>query len=378
DIEDSPLVFETGDQDGVLRPTERGPVPMPWLEGNVALLPMGLFTDDGAPFAGDPRHALAGVLQRYAARGWSVTAATEMEFYLEADAPHPLAERLGAGSEILSLQALEAHDAFFAELYATCAAMGVAADAASSEAAPGQFEINLKHCDAMRAADDAWLFKMAVKGVARRHGMHATFMAKPYPEESGNGLHVHFSVTDGDGRNVFNDGTDAGSDVMRHAVAGCLEAMAASTLIFAPYANSYARLVPHAHAPTGICWAYENRTASLRIPAAPGVARRIEHRVAGGDCNPYLLLAVILGSALDGVERGLTPPPVIEGNAYAQDLPGLAGSWVDAVDAFEASAAFGFLPALLRENLVRTKRQEMALVEGMSEAELRDLHFDRA
>ena len=117
DIEDSPLVFETGDRDGVLRPTERGPVPMPWLEGHVALLPMGLFTDDGAPFAGDPRHALASVLASYSARGWSVTAATEMEFYLEEDAPGPLATRLGEGSEILSLQALEAHDAFFAELY---------------------------------------------------------------------------------------------------------------------------------------------------------------------------------------------------------------------------------------------------------------------
>ena len=378
DIEDSPLVFETGDRDGVLRPTERGPVPMPWLEGHVALLPMGLFTDDGAPFAGDPRHALASVLASYSARGWSVTAATEMEFYLEEDAPGPLATRLGEGSEILSLQALEAHDAFFAELYDTCAAMGIAADAASSEAAPGQFEINMKHCDAMRAADDAWLFKMAVKGVARRHGMHATFMAKPFPDESGTGLHVHFSVTDADGRNVFDDGTDAGSDVMRHSVAGCLEAMAASTLIFAPYANSYARLVPDAHAPTGVCWAYENRTASLRIPASPGTARRVEHRVAGGDCNPYLLLAVILGSALDGIERGLQPPPVIEGNAYALDLPGLASDWAEAIDAFATSAAFGYLPDLLRDNLVRTKRQEKALVEGMTEPELRNLHFDRA
>ena len=381
DIADSPLVFETGDRDGLLKPTERGPVPMPWLTGNASLVPMGLFVDDKTPFAGDPRHALAAILGRYLSKGWTVIAATEMEFYLLDDTPEtssPLADRLSTGSEILSLQALEAHEAFFADLYSACEAMGIPADAASSEAAPRQFEINLKHRDAMNAADDAWLFKMAARGIARQHGMTATFMAKPVPDHSGTGMHVHFSVLDAEGRNVFDDGTDAGSEVMRQAVAGCLNSMADATLIFAPHANSYDRLVPASHAPTNVCWAYENRTASVRIPAGPGVARRIEHRVAGGDCNPYLLLAALLGSALDGIERGLTPPAVIEGNAYDQTLPGLAADWSAAIDRFETSDAFGFLPNLLRENLVRTKRQEVTLLANMSDAEVRALYLDRA
>lgn len=381
DIDDSPLVFESGDMDGVIRPTERGAVPMPWLDSNAALLPVWMFNDDGTPFEGDPRHALDAVLARYRARGWSVSAATELEFYLLDETPEetsPLAERIGTGSEILSLQALEAHDAFFAELYAACAAMDIPADAASSEAAPGQFEINLVHGEAMKAADDAWLFKMLTKGLARKHGMTATFMAKPKPDDSGTGMHVHFSVTDAEGRNVFDDGTDAGTDVMRHAVAGCLEAMSASTLIFAPHANSYERLVPNAHAPTGVSWAYENRTASIRIPAGPGKARRIEHRVAGGDTNPYLLLAVILGAAMEGIDHSLAPPPPVEGNAYEMDLPSLAKTWDSAIDRFENSATMArLLPDLLRDNLVRTKRQEMAHVAELSADELLTLYLDR-
>ncbi len=380
DIEDSPLVFETGDKDGILRPTERGALPMPWLDGNAALLPVWMFTDDGKPFVGDPRHALDAVLARYRAKGWTVQAATELEFYLLDETPaSPLAERMGTGSEILSLQALEAHDAFFADLYAGCAAMDVPADAASSEAAPGQFEINLVHGPAMKAADDAWLFKMLAKGLARKHGMAATFMAKPKPDESGTGMHVHFSVLDAEGQNVFDDGTDAGTDILRQSVAGCLEAMAASTLIFAPHANSYDRLVPNAHAPTSVSWAHENRTASIRIPSGPGKARRIEHRVAGGDTNPYLLLAAILGAAVEGIDQALTPPPPIEGNAYAMDLPGLAESWDDALVAFETSATLKrVLPDLLRDNLIRAKRQEINLIAGMSSDEVLELYLDRA
>ena len=381
DIEDSPLVFETGDRDGVLRPTERGALPMPWLDSNAALLPVWMFTEDGAPFAGDPRHALERVLARYSEKGWRVTAATELEFYLIDDEPgttSPLGERMGAGTEILSLQALEAHDAFFSELYAACAAMGIPADAASSEAAPGQFEINLVHGPAMKAADDAWLFKMLTKGLARRYGMTATFMAKPMPEESGNGLHVHFSVLDAEGRNVFDDGTDAGTDLLRQAVAGCLGSMADATLIFAPHGNSFERLVPNAHAPVGVGWAYENRTASIRIPAGPGAARRIEHRVAGGDANPYLLLAVILGAAMDGIDQELAPPPPLEGNAYEIDLPQLPTEWGLAIDMFEASSAMArVLPELLRENLVRTKRQEKDVISGLSDDDRRLAYIDR-
>lgn len=368
DIVGSPLVFESGDADGELRPTSRAPVPMPWIETPTALVPMALYTDDGTPYDGDPRHALAAVLKRYAARGWQVVAATEMEFTLiddSGDAPapplNPLTGRALSEKTILSLAELDAFDAFFSDLYQGCEAMDIPAQTAISEGGVGQFEINLNHQDAMRAADDAWLFKTLVRGIARRHGFAATFMAKPYPGDAGNGMHVHLSVLDGDGRNIFDDGGPDGSDLLRNAVAGCLGAMPDSSLIFAPHGNSYDRLVPGVHAPTSAAWAYENRTAAIRIPGGPHVARRIEHRVAGGDTNPYLMLAAVLGAALVGVEDATTPPAPITGNAYAlPDLPQLAADLATAVSAFESSAAIArIFPKLLIENMVLTKRQEL-------------------
>jgi len=369
DIVDSPLVFESGDADGVLSPTERGPVPMPWIATPTALVPMALYTDDGAPFAGDPRHALAAVLERYAARRWKVVAATEMEFTLiddSGDAPtpprNPLTGRVLSDETIVSLAELDAFDAFFTALYEGCDAMGIPAQTSISEGGVGQFEINLNHQDAMRAADDAWLFKALVRGVARQHGFAATFMAKPYADDAGNGMHVHFSVLDGLGRNVFDNGEADGSVVLRHAVAGCLAAMPDSTLIFAPHGNSYDRLVPGAHAPTSAAWGYENRTAAIRIPGGPSVARRIEHRVAGGDTNPYLMLAAVLGAALNGVEDATPPPGPITGSAYAlPDLPQLAPDWASAITAFETSDLMArIFPRLLIDNMVMTKRQEQA------------------
>ena len=369
DIENSPLVFETGDADGVLKPSERGAVPMPWLDSPSALVPMVMETEDGAPFLGDPRQVLAHVLQRYAARGWQVMAATEMEFNLVDDSgaqpgppAHPHTGRRLNQQSVLSVAELDAFDAFFSDLYEGAEAMGIPAQSAISEAGLGQFEINLNHQDALRAADDAWLFKALVKGMARKHDMAASFMAKPYAQEAGNGMHVHFSVVDAQGNNIFDDGSETGSPLLAQAVAGCLAAMPASTLIFAPHGNSYERLVPGAHAPTGAAWGYENRTAAIRIPGGSPKARRIEHRTAGGDINPYLMLATVLGAAILGIEDEMVPPPPSSGNIYdIEGLPQLAASWQEAIDLFEKDAVMArILPAMLIRNLVMTKRQELA------------------
>jgi len=369
DIDGSPLVFESGDADGVLLPTERGPVPVPWLDTDTALVPMALFDDQGTAFGGDPRHALASVLSGYGQRGWSVVAATELEFTL-VDASgaqprppmNPLTGRRLRDEAVLSVAQMDAFDAFFTDLYDGCAAMGIPAQTAISESGIGQFEINLNHQDAMRCADDTWLFKALTRGIARKHGFATTFMAKPYAQDAGNGMHVHFSVTDAQGRNVFDDGGPDGNDTLRAAVAGCLAAMPGSTLIFAPHGNSYTRLVPGAHAPTGASWAYENRTAAIRIPGGAPAARRIEHRVAGGDINPYLMLAAVLGAALIGIKDGLQPPAPITGNAYEVDgLPQLARDWSAAIAAFEADPLIAHIfPAELIRNMVLTKRQEIA------------------
>jgi len=372
DIEDSPLVFATGDADGVLRHTERGLVPMPWLGAPSALLHMWMFEENGRPFAGDPRQALARVLERYRARGWRPVVAMEMEFYLVDDGSerpeppiNPYSGRQMQARDVLSLNGLDIFDAYFTELYEACEAMDIPADSAISESGLGQFEINLLHSDdAMKAADDAWLFKTAVKGLARKHEMAATFMAKPYAEHSGNGLHVHFSVLDETGANIFDDGTARGSALMHRAVAGCLSAMQDSTLLFAPHMNSYRRVTPGSHAPTGVCWAYENRTAAIRIPGGDPRARRIEHRVAGGDTNPYLVLAAVLGAALSGIEDAAEPPAPITGNAYDQTLDRLAFSWREAIYRFQSSERVAriFDPVMI-QNILRCKRQELRRFE---------------
>jgi glutamine synthetase len=385
DIEDSPLVFESGDADGLLFPTERGFVPMPWLEAPTALLPIWMFRENGKPFAGDPRHALASVLARYKALGLTPVIATELEFYMIDDSGKgirvPISPRSGkrrAGAETLALRALDAFDNFFTNLYDACEAMDIDADTAISEAGPGQFELNLLHSDdALKVADDTWLFKLLVKGLSRRHGFAGSFMAKPYEDQAGNGMHMHFSVLDAEGRNVFDDGGPDGTEMLRHAVAGCMESMPGSMLLFAPHANSYERLVPGAHAPTGISWAYENRTSAIRIPSGSPRARRIEHRVAGGDINPYLMIAAVLGGALNGIEDKILPPAPITGNAYLLDLPQLPTTWVSAIDAFETSQPIKrIFAAELIENFVRTKRQEVFYMAELSPEEALELYLD--
>ena len=385
DIDDSPLVFETGDADGVLKPTERGFMPMPWLEAPTALLPIWMFREDGRPYEGDPRHALRAVVDRYKAHGLTPVVAVELEFFLIDDSGRklqvPVSPRSGKrrkAAETLSIRALDAFDTFFTDLYEACEEMDIPADTAISEAGLGQFEVNLMHCDdALRAADDAWLFKMLVKGLARRHGFAASFMAKPYEDYAGSGLHTHFSVLDADGHNIFDDGGPNGTETLRHAVAGCLNAMVGSTLVFAPHWNSYDRMVPGAHAPTGICWGYENRTAAVRIPSGNHKARRVEHRVAGGDVNPYLMLAAILGAALNGIEDKAEPPAPITGNAYALDLPQVPTTWLDAINAFESSPEITriFPPELIR-NFVLTKRQELHYMGELTPEERVEIYLD--
>lgn len=384
DIEDSPLVMETGDRDGTLHPTERGFVPVPWLDTPTAMLPVTLQAEDGTPFAGDPRNALARVLERYTARGLTPVCALELEFCLIDDSGKdltvPRSPRSGkrrVAGEILSLRQLDQFDGFFTALYDACETMDIPADTAISESGLGQFEINLDHVgDALKAADDAWFFKLLVTGLARKYGFAATFMAKPYMEYAGNGLHMHFSVLDEHGTNVFDNGAEDGTPLLRSAIAGCLDALSPSTLIFAPHAGSYERLVPGAHAPTTICWAYENRTAAIRVPSGPTAARRIEHRVAGGDVNPYLSIAATLGAAMNGIEDAAEAPAPITGNAYTQTLPQIEANWDAAIDAFEASPQIArIFDPLLIANLVMTKRQEAAYMKDLSDDERRDIYL---
>ncbi len=367
DIADSRLVYETGDGDGILEWTGRDILPMDWMDQPTGLIPLWMHEENGTPFSADPRQALAAVLDKYAELGLTPVVATELEFYLvDPNQTRPMApkspktgKQLSANA-VLSVDEIDHFDGFFNDVYAACATMGVPADAAIAEGGAGQFEINLIHRDdALQAADDAMLFKRIVKGTARKHNLTASFMSKPYAERAGNGLHIHYSLLDKNGSNVFDNGSEQGSKIMQHAVAGLLEAMQESTLIFAPHLNSYRRLQPQTHAPTTICWGYENRHAAIRIPGGSPVARRIEHRVAGADANPYLVLAAILGAALEGIKSKNIPGAPIDGDNFSTDLPQLPSSWDAAIAKFENGKVLPqiFSPLML-DLFTNCKKQE--------------------
>lgn len=361
-------VLEAGDPDGICTSTGRGVLPISWTETPSALIPLWLSEETGEPFSGDPRRALASVVDRFAAHGLTPVAATELEFYLfdpsheRPQAPRaPVTGKRLDSNSILSIDEIDQFDAFLSDVYAACAAQDIPADAAVAEYGAGQFEINLRHAaDPLKAADDALFFKRIVRGVARKHGYAATFMAKPYGTRSGSGFHVHFSLLDAKGKNVFDDGTDQGSGTLLNAVGGLLAAMQESTLLFAPHLNSFRRLQPGTLAPTAVAWGYENRTTAVRIPGGPNAARRIEHRVAGADANPYLVLAGVLGAALVGIERKIDPADPVDGDAYRHDLPRLPSDWAHAVESFDQGKLVReiFSPTL-RRMLVACKRQEM-------------------
>ena len=370
DIEHSPLVFDSGDQDGVMVPAGRDLIPLPWVAGEAELDLRVMHNEDGSPFEGDPRIALSNVLDRYARQGWQVIAACELEFFLLEDGGNlvppvnPKTGRRLTGTEILSLRELDGFDLFFNDITNGAKLMGLGDLTITTEAGVGQFEVTMAHGPALHIADHVILLKELIKGTARNHGMAATFMAKPFSQESGNGLHTHFSVINQAGENILCNQT-----MLQSAVAGCLEAFEASTLLFAPYTNSFERFVAGAHAPTAATWGYENRTVALRIPSGPEAARRIEHRVAGGDANPYLLFAAIFGAALEGIERKAVPPAPIEGNAYEHPahLPGLLPDLSAAIEGLEAPLLKQFMPPLILENLAATKSQERDLFNKLSD-----------
>ncbi|MGH8264588.1 MAG: glutamine synthetase family protein, partial [Steroidobacteraceae bacterium] len=275
--------------------------------------------------------------------------AIELEFYLvdrerSAGMPQPpVSPRTGRRefrTQINSMEDLDDYSAVLADIAAHCAIQEIPTGTALAEYGPGQFEVNLHHVgDAQRACDHAIRLKRLVKGVAHRHGMEATFIAKPYRDMAGSGTHIHVSLLDAKGRNVFANDDLLGSAMMRHACAGMLSTMADGMAIFAPNANSYRRLRPEAYVPMTPNWGLNNRGVAVRVPVSDAANRRLEHRVAGADANPYLLAAWVLAGIHFGMERKLEAPAALVGNAY-RDNDGelLPTHWATAFDRFERSA----------------------------------------
>lgn len=370
------LVAETGDNDGICIPVTETLYRVPFLETPTAQVLMSMRDSRGQPFYGDPRNVLARILSRFASAGLTPVVALELEFYLldaerdEYGAPRPpRALRTGRRSDFPHTYAIDEMEEFSVvlnDITSCCRAQGIPTDTTISENGPGQYEINLNHVsDALKAADFAFLLKRMVRGVARKRGLDATFMAKPYGECSGNGLHVHFSILDASGKNIFAGNDWRGAQELRHAVSGLMNSMTDSMAIFAPNFNSYRRFRPGSHAPTRIAWGYDNRSSSIRIPESEIPATRIEHRVSGADANPYLVLAAILAAAFDGLSKGIEPPPALEGNVYHSNASTLPTNWSQSLDLFRRSSFIGeYFGSEYQKLYTACKEQEKEEIES--------------
>jgi glutamine synthetase len=351
DVEDSGLVWDVGDIDCRAYPLAGSLVRMPWRQIPTAALQVSMHPSEGMPATvADPRHLLSRVIEGLKAEGYHPVMACELEFYLldqQRDSqgrPQPALDADGGrprSTQVYGLRELEQIEPFLADLYAACKMQDIPARTAISEYAPGQVEITLEHGDALAAMDQAVRYKRLVKGVAHKHGMQACFMAKPYDHLAGTGMHMHVSLADAQGRNLFAGEPDelggpAGT-LLKQAVGGMLASLLDSLLLFCPNANSYRRFQANSYAPLAPTWGIDNRTVSLRVPGGPAASRHIEHRICGADANPYLAAAAILAGIYRGIREDIDPGAPVEGNGYAQAKTLLPTDWLTSLQALERS-----------------------------------------
>ena len=374
DVEESGLVWSVGDADKMVWPVSGSLCLAPWLQRPTAQVLVtqhdmeSIAGGPGLPGTADPRHVLARAVARLEALGYTPVVAAELEFYLlERDghgvkpARAVLGEQPATRIDAYGLCKLEGMAPLFDDLYAGARAMGLPVQTLMSESAPGQFEITLQHRpDALRAADEAVLFKRLVKGTALRHGRVGSFMAKPFADAAGCGFHIHVSLQDAAGRNVFAAEDPAGTPLLRQAIAGLQATMVESTAVFAPNANSFRRFRQNSYAPIAPSWGINNRSVSLRVPPGPPASRHVEHRPCGADANPYLAIAVVLEGMRYGLVNALDPGPPVTGNGYEKPLASkLPTHWPLAL---EAAAASSFLREALSppflDLFLAVKRQE--------------------
>ncbi len=333
------LGFSDGDPDEQVSVIPGTLAPVPWAEYPTAQAMMTLHGANGTPYYFEPRNVLRRVLERFAQTDLNPVVAFELEFYLIdqqrtasgfPQAPlTPGAQTRAEATQVYGFNALDEFAELLSDLSHCFKLQNIHTGAITSEYAPGQFEINLHHNDdPLRAADECIMFKRAVQGVARKHDMQATFMPKPYVEQAGSGLHLHISLYDNDGNNVLDGGGESGqpdsiSDTMRHAMGGLLQLMPEYMAVLAPSINSYRRFQPDTFVPIQASWGFENRSTAIRIPIGEGAARRIEHRVAGADANPYLSLAILLAAMHHGIGNKIDPGKPHKSNASETRDPNL-------------------------------------------------------
>ena len=340
-----------GDPDGIGVPLQGNVLLTPWTRQPCAQLLMDMIEPDGSAVWFNPRYQLELVVEQFVLLGLVPVCAVEMEFYLidpgnrgedgEPLAPmSPLTGKRERHARVHDLEDLESYGFFFEQLDKIASALCLPLNTSSTEFAPGQFEVNLAHGnDPLLAGDHACLLRQAVVHAARLSGMEATFLSKPFAQQTGNGMHIHLSILDDNGKNIFQSSDAYGSAALRQAICGMQKLMVESLAIFAPHINAYRRLKPGGFAPLVCDWSCNNRSTALRIPAGAQENRRIEHRVAGADANPYLVLASVLAGALEGMADGVeakSPVETIASHTQASDLP---ANLPAAIEAFKNGAS---------------------------------------
>ena len=323
---------------------------LPWItaNGKVARLICDVYNPDGSPFFGDPRGVLKRALKRAADLGYTFNVGPECEFFFfETDEDGKPTTRTGDEAGYFDLGPIDHGESTRQEICLALEKMGFEIEASHHECAAGQHEIDFKYAEALRAADNIMTFKLTVKTLAQKNGLHATFMPKPIYGIAGSGMHVNMSLFK-DGRNVFYDpeGPKQLSEEARHFIAGQLEHIRGMCAVLNPLVNSYKRLVPGYEAPCYVAWSASNRSALVRIPSARGQSTRAELRSPDPSCNPYLNMAVCLAAGLDGIEKGMTPPDEITENIFAMDaatreakgIKSLPGNLKEAVECLKEDA----------------------------------------
>ena len=346
DVPETGLVFDEGDRDMLLWPVPGSLSRIPWMDEPTAQYLASVHDLDGTPHYADPRNALEAIVKRFQTElNMTPVGAVEVEFFLM-DRAAAIAGQPRAPKALINehrpqhyqpyyLQDLDDFAPFFKDLYAYCEVQGLPAKTLISEYAPGQMEIVLRHrADVLKACDEGIMLKRLIKATAEKHGLMATFMAKPYAEWTGSGMHIHVSLGDEQGNNLFAAEDPTSNELMMHAIGGLKATMAESMLIFAPNANSYRRFRRNSYAPVSASWGINNRTVSIRVPAGPSNACHIEHRPSGADANPYLVMAAILAGMHYGIIEKSDPGNPVVGNGYEKRAKYIPSNWFAAIDAF--------------------------------------------
>ncbi|MDJ0956721.1 MAG: glutamine synthetase family protein [Arenicellales bacterium] len=374
----------TGDKDCRCVPLSNTIYRTPWKKRAAAQVQMIMQEPPGTPYPGDPQTIIDNLTNRFEEIGLTPVVAIEMEFYLidreqalnnEALATiSPVTGKRQHKTQVYSITDLDDYGDFIDGIMHATRIQQIPANVAVAEYAPGQYEINLRHqANAQLACSHGLLLKRLIKGVAEQHGYCATFMPKPFQHSAGNGTHIHVSLMDKSGNNIFGQG-GVNNIQLRNAIAGLIDIMSESMLIYAPGANSYRRFVKGMFTPLNLNWGYNNRTVAVRIPSGNSTATRIEHRVSGADTNPYLLTASVLAGIHHGLTNNLEPPPITTGDAHNQPIDTtMPNSWQKAIESFNTAKV---LPSYLGQDFCSAysaiKQQEYELFSR----EITPLEFD--